>query len=126
MLITTKPIQQKIMEPNAHAPPRSDVDDEVQKFNLINISKGIIDELPVAALRSSDDHNENHGVGGIRLNKTCMAHAWCGRTGQLNEVTMDMLSPFLVTAVALQGRANHDQWPTKVKCACVCVCVCVY
>ena len=86
---------------------------EVAKHELFSRSTGIIHTLPPAAIVAShvaDGNPNHHGVCNIPLGHS---QAWCGKKGQINEVVLDLLEPRLVTGIALQGRAEYNQFVTR-------------
>ena len=77
-------------------------------------SSGIVASLPPATIATSDVHDDHphHAKTNLPLGHS---HAWCARKGGANEVTIDLLEPRLVTGIALQGRAESDQFATRVE-----------
>ena len=72
-------------------------------------SAGIIHSLPPGAIVASQVHDghADHQVTNLPLGHS---QAWCGKNGEINEVTVDLLGPRLVTAISLQGTAEHNQF----------------
>ena len=77
-------------------------------------SSGIVTSLPPAAIAVSDVYNDHDHYAKTNL-PLGHSQAWCARNGGANEVTIDLLEPRLVTGIALQGRAECDQFATRVE-----------
>ena len=77
-------------------------------------SSGIVSSLPPAAIATSDVHDDHphHAKTNLPLGHSS---AWCARNGGANEVTIDLVEPRLVTGIALQGRAEANQFATCVE-----------
>jgi len=85
----------------------------MQLYALFSKSRGIIHDLPDGSLTATATHSSDFLPKYARIDETEVygnGIAWAGIKGSLNELAVDMKTSYVVTGVAVQGRADGKQW----------------
>jgi len=89
----------------------------MQLLKMFHDSVGVLLKLPDKAITASDEINANHSPIYSRIGAPHIAgksHSWVGKTGEPNEIMVDLTTSLMVTGVATQGRGDGNaQWVTK-------------
>jgi len=93
--------------------------DELTIFQLLGLfrsSTGIVMDLPDGAFSASKEYNDKHAAILARIGRERVSgkyHAWCSSFSAGEEITVDLMTSYIVTGVATQGRGDHTNWVTS-------------
>jgi len=92
----------------------NDVVIQQQLLGLFSRSTGILSELPDPAITATFWHNSNHLPKYVRIKKDNVVSSpyYAGKKGQVNTITVDLTSSYIVTGVVTQA-GSSTQWVTK-------------
>jgi len=83
----------------------------LQLYELFSGSKGITDTLPDSAFWATDNTDSNHAAKFAAFNK---AGHWSGVKTKPNQITVDLMTSYIVTGVATkQSNPHNNEWTTR-------------